>query len=194
MASGRHPAVTLSLNETDHRRRTRLEATPDGYGPRTIAVVSTHVQRPSFSAYRLRLDSHWIGKTSAGSHIYSLMTDRCVFGDHGAVLQQLEIEYIRSRGDFRECRPEIIAELDHLKTWTSNFLADRGVTARLGSTSKYTFLRSLTTSTPGPKLRHPGNPAQPTQCSPRPNPTSAATAGPGPQAAEAWSDSITPPG
>ncbi|WP_280454094.1 hypothetical protein [Nocardia brasiliensis] len=107
----------------------------------------------SYLTDQLNLDARYLGsfhrirfddmlESAETGHIYSLMTDRCVF-DHAAVLQQLEIEYINSRGDARECRPEIIAELDHLKGWTTQFLAGRGIPARLDYTSKYTFLRRL---------------------------------------------------
>ncbi|MBF6215902.1 hypothetical protein IU487_33430 [Nocardia puris] len=105
-------------------------------------------------ARQLRLDACYLGsfdrirfdamlESSETGHIYSLMTDRCQFRDHDATLQQLEIEYIRTRGDTRDCGNEIIDELDHLKQWTQKFLADRNIAFESDYTSKYTYLRRL---------------------------------------------------
>lgn len=77
-------------------------------------------------------------------HIYSIMADRCVFPTHlGTVLQQLEIEYLRSRGSERDRRREMIDELGSLRRWTIGHLAEQAIPAKPGHLSKYTFLRKL---------------------------------------------------
>lgn len=82
--------------------------------------------------------------SSDTGHIYSLMIDRCRFTTHDdAVLQQIEIEYLRSRGNTRPCHDEIIDELQHLKSWTLTYLQQRGIDARTDYTSKHTYLRQL---------------------------------------------------
>ncbi|WP_280335679.1 hypothetical protein [Nocardia wallacei] len=101
----------------------------------------------------LGLDARYIGsfdrirfdvmiENSATGHIHSLMTDRCLVSHTRAVLQQLEIEYIHTRGNTRECRAEIISELDHLKNWTARYLTHRGIPATADYTSKHTFLHA----------------------------------------------------
>ncbi|PKV76715.1 hypothetical protein [Nocardia fluminea] len=91
---------------------------------------------------RTRFDSN-VESVNTG-HIYSIMADRCVFPEHpGAVLQQLEIEYLRSRGTERECRSEMIDELNSLRGWTTQRLANQAIPAKMSYLSKYTFLRRL---------------------------------------------------
>lgn len=81
-------------------------------------------------------------------HIYSIMADRCVFPAHpGTVLQQLEIEYLRSRGSERDHHGEMIDELNSLRGWTIRHLANHAITAQPGFLSKYTFLRRLSEQT-----------------------------------------------
>ncbi|MEV6071961.1 hypothetical protein AB0L82_35935 [Nocardia sp. NPDC052001] len=114
----------------------------------TLAHMHTHLNDT------LAIHAHYLGsfdrirfddmlESSDTGHIYSLMTDRCNFHGYPAPLQQLEIEYIRSRGDARDCEHEIIAELDHLRDWTQHFLIAHDVTATADYTSKYTHLRQL---------------------------------------------------
>ncbi|WP_216895654.1 hypothetical protein [Nocardia alni] len=126
------------------------------YWPQTHATLDemdTHVRQ------RLGLDARYLGgfdrirfddmlESADTGHIYSLMTDRCTFTGHRIPLQQLEIEYIRSRGDVRDCQRQIVSELDHLKTWTQTFLDNRGIGYTADYRSKYTHLRQLT-SGPG---------------------------------------------
>lgn len=76
-------------------------------------------------------------------NIHSIMIDRCEIAHQPEVLQQLEIEYLRSRGDARNCEAEIIAELDQLKTWTLQHLSQADITFSESHLSKYTFLRRL---------------------------------------------------
>lgn len=91
---------------------------------------------------RTRFDNN-VESVNTG-HIYSIMADRCVLPEHpGAVLQQLEIEYLRSRGTERECRSEMIDELNSLRGWTTQHLAEQAAPAKISYLSKYTFLRRL---------------------------------------------------
>ncbi|MGQ4600316.1 hypothetical protein [Nocardia sp. R6R-6] len=82
-------------------------------------------------------------ESTVTGHIYSVMADRCEFATPHHALQQLEIEYLRSRGTARECRAEIIIELDDLKTWAADYLAAQRISAVAGYLSKFTYLRSL---------------------------------------------------
>ncbi|WP_446221379.1 hypothetical protein ACTWPB_15535 [Nocardia sp. IBHARD005] len=94
-------------------------------------------------------------------HIYSIMADRCVFPAHpGIVLQQLEIEYLRSRGDERDRLSEMIDELGSLRRWAIRYLADRAIPAKPSYLSKYTFLRNLTQASQNP-LGAPASPREP---------------------------------
>ncbi|RBO86468.1 hypothetical protein [Nocardia puris] len=96
---------------------------------------------------RTRFDNN-VESVNTG-HIYSIMADRCEFPEHpGTVLQQLEIEYLRSRGSERDSRREMIDELGSIRHWTSQHLADHTIPAKPSYLSKYTFLRRLTF--PGP--------------------------------------------
>ncbi|WP_431957988.1 hypothetical protein [Nocardia lijiangensis] len=86
-------------------------------------------------------------ESTVTGHIYSVMADRCEFATpQSAPLQQLEIEYLRSRGTARECRAEIITELDDLKGWAADYLAAQQILASPGYLSKFTYLRSLVAS------------------------------------------------
>lgn len=82
-------------------------------------------------------------ESTVTGHIYSVMADRCEFTKPHNALQQLEIEYLRSRGTARECRAEITAELDQIKLWTADYIAAQQISAQSGYLSKFTYLRSL---------------------------------------------------
>ncbi|WP_280383866.1 hypothetical protein [Nocardia wallacei] len=120
--------------------------------------MATTADMGAYLTRQLDLDASYLGsfdrirfdamlESSETGHIYSLMTDRCTVTGNGAVLQQLEIEYINSRGNRRECRTEILDELDHLKTWTQRYLNDQNIPASTDYTSKYTFLQNLSHAT-----------------------------------------------
>ncbi|MGX1877025.1 hypothetical protein ACWIHP_20525 [Nocardia fluminea] len=83
-------------------------------------------------------------ESTVTGHIYSVMADRCEFATPHSALQQLEIEYLRSRGTARECRAEITAELDQIKLWATDYLVAQQISAESGYLSKFTYLRSLT--------------------------------------------------
>lgn len=77
-------------------------------------------------------------------HIHSIMIDRCTFPDYDpTILQQLEVEYLRSRGTARDCEAEICDELDELKTWSRSLLEQLGIGADEQYMSKATFLQQL---------------------------------------------------
>lgn len=123
----------------------------------TVSEALTDIaQMQSYLHQRLGLEVSYLGdftrtrfdnnvESVNTGHIYSIMADRCVFPEHpGTVLQQLEIEYLRSRGTKRECRSEMIEELNSLRGWTTQHLADLAIPAKTNYLSKYTFLRRLT--------------------------------------------------
>ncbi|MGN2641032.1 hypothetical protein ACTD5D_33660 [Nocardia takedensis] len=113
-----------------------------------IAQMQSYLQRLGLEVdylgefVRTRFDSN-VESVRTG-HIYSIMADKCVLPAHpGTVLQQLEIEYLRSRGSERECRSEMIDELGSLRRWTIRYLAEHAIPAKPSHLSKYTFLREL---------------------------------------------------
>ncbi|MGW6728615.1 hypothetical protein ACWF9G_22165 [Nocardia sp. NPDC055029] len=113
-------------------------------------------QMQSYLHRRLGLDVSYLGEFTRTwfdnnvesvntGHIYSIMADRCVFPEHpGTALQQLEIEYLRSRGSERDRRSEMIDELGSLRRWTIRHLAEQPIPAEPSHLSKYTFLSKLT--------------------------------------------------
>ncbi len=140
---------TLKRKQFHHDGFARIERKIDC--PHELA---TNADMHAYLTHQLGLDAHHLGsfdrirfdnmlENNETGHIYSITTDRCIFGEYHAALQQLEIEYIRSRGNTRECRDEIIDELNHLKTWTQTFLNGRNIVFRSDYTSKYTSLLQL---------------------------------------------------
>ncbi|MGF6889459.1 hypothetical protein ABIA39_008939 [Nocardia sp. GAS34] len=140
---------TIKRKQFQHDTFARIERILDcPQGMATIAEMSDYL------IGELGLDAGYLGsfdrirfddalESSETGHIYSLMADRCTITGTDTVLQQLEIECINSRGNTRDCRAEIIDELDHLKNWTQQFLLEQKIPATLDYTSKYTFLRNL---------------------------------------------------
>lgn len=135
----------------------------------TVTEQLTDVAQMQCYLQRLGLEVDYLGEfvrtrfdTNVESvdtgHIYSVMADRCVFPAHpGTVLQQLEIEYLRSRGSERDRRGEMIDELGSLRRWTIRHLAEQAIPAEPSHLSKYTLLRKLAHASPGPLSVTPGH-------------------------------------
>lgn len=124
-----------------------------------IAQMQSYLQRLGLEvAYlgefvRTRFDNN-IESIYTGN-IYSIMADRCVFPVYpDTMLQQLEIEYLRSRGSERGGRREMIDELGALRRWTIGHLAEQAIPAKPGHLSKYTFLRTLAHALPHSPVDH----------------------------------------
>ncbi len=75
-------------------------------------------------------------------HVYGIFFDHCslVQAPH-IVLNQCEIEYLRSRTRLEPDEPAVLQELEEITAWTQAFLDEMGVRYRLGYYSKLSFLK-----------------------------------------------------
>jgi hypothetical protein len=78
----------------------------------------------------------------ASGHGYSVMFDRCTALGSGAVLQQCEVEYLRSRTLLGVDDGGLFGEFDVLVGRVRSWLAERGIGVVEDHRSKLTFLRS----------------------------------------------------
>jgi hypothetical protein len=104
---------------------------------------------PAWGATYRRVRYNVMAESLETGHVFSVMYDRCTT-EHGPVLLQAEIEYIRSRTVRASSRSQILSQLAELSTWTRNLLADNGITPAEGQMSKLTWLRQSRRS-----ARHP---------------------------------------
>ncbi|WP_069768132.1 hypothetical protein [Streptomyces sp. LUP30] len=103
------------------------------------------VRMPSFR--RVRYDINF--ESVRTGHVYGIFFDHCsLVADRDVVLNQCELEYLRSRTAVEPDEAAALAEMEEIASWLEGFLREHGQDATRGYYSKRTFLKDVVAARP----------------------------------------------
>ncbi|MCT9008510.1 hypothetical protein [Streptomyces rhizosphaerihabitans] len=103
------------------------------------------VRMPSFR--RVRYDINF--ESVRTGHVYGIFFDHCsLVDDRDVVLNQCELEYLRSRTAVEPDEAAALAEMDEIASWLEGFLREHGLDSTRGFYSKRTFLKDVVAARP----------------------------------------------
>ena len=116
----------------------QIEGAYEDWIAQSLGVVATRLPALRRVRYDVNLESLVSG------HVYGIFFDRCTVEGHDAVLQQCEVEYLRSRCLGEPDEASMWTEFETVLQFVRELLTEHQLPWEEGYTSKLTFLRDVT--------------------------------------------------